>query len=450
MTDYYQNVRSIPARTDLRSRINYSQYKVLCFTETWLTKYHDDECYFPQKFIIYRRDRKTHGGGVVILVHEEFKSTQIELNCDPDCESVCVKIELQPTPLVIYLAYVNDSKNRDILMEKESRIVVLGDFNLHDIIWNFDDTETYFLPQNIASHTETEYFQSALEFLHKMQELPMFQLSNAKNIASNVLDLLFVNETDDIQLCIAPVAITLNTEIDRFHLPLEISFEYHVGRTYQRSSETIEVFSYKRGNYEHMSQQIDEINFAQVFDRMEVEPAFDYFYDLINRLIIENIPTIHIKKNNNRPKWWTREWQQKKNKRDKMFSRKPKNETTDEYIKALKEFNELNERLNKEYIDRVQENIIGNPSEFWSYAKAKKKSTSYPLEMHYNERKCDQPQEIVELFADYFEGLYVQDDDPIVFEEVYGQEPVDAWEVDVSMIDIERAIAILDVKSSAR
>lgn len=456
---YYQNVRSIPARTDLRFRIKYSLYKVLCFTETWLTKDHDDENYFPQKFTVYRRDRKTHGGGVAILVHEEFRSTQIELN-DPDCESICVKIELKPTPLVIYVAYVNDSTKPDILLkhyrliqqvilrEKESRVAVLGDFNLYDITWNLDDTDTHFLPQNIVSHTESSYFTTALDFLQKMQSLPTYQLSNEKNIASNVLDLLFVNGTDDIQLCNAPVAITLNTEIDKFHIPLEITFEYQVGQTLQPSTETIEVFSYKKGNYERMSQQLDAINFAQVFDKMDVESAFNYFYVLMDRLIIENIPIIHIKRNNNRPKWWTREWQQKKNKRDKMYKRKPKHETTAEYTKALKEFNELHENLNKEYIEQIQQNIIVNPSEFWSYAKAKKKSTTYPLEMQFNERKCDQPGEIVEMFADYFEGLYVKDDEPIDFDEVYGQELDNAWEVNLSLLDIEKAINELDVKSS--
>ena len=185
---YYQNVRSIPARTDLRSRINHSLYKVLCFTETWFSKDHDSECYFPQKFTVYRFDRQTHGGGVAMLVHEDLKSTQIERISDPDCESICVKIELQPRPLVLYLAYVNDPKRPEnqvvllkhcslvqqlTLIESESRIAVLGDFNLHDIVWNPNNTETHFLPQNISSHMESPYFQTASEFFQKMQDLSM-------------------------------------------------------------------------------------------------------------------------------------------------------------------------------------------------------------------------------------------------------------------------------------
>jgi hypothetical protein len=266
---YYGNVRSIPAKTDFRSRVAASLYKILCFTETWLNKNHHDNSYFPNGFKVYRLDRKTNGGGVAIIVHDDFKSNQINQIYDPECESICVKIEMQPIPLVIYLAYVNEQKppNLDIflrhckliqevmILEPESRIMVLGDFNLHDITWNLDDNENYYLPQDIASHTESAYFQTAAEFLRKMHQLPMYQLSNIKNIASNVLDLLFVNETNDVQLCRAPAAITKVNETDRFHPPLEISFEYESGKI-ASSTETIEVFSYKRGNYERMCQQM--------------------------------------------------------------------------------------------------------------------------------------------------------------------------------------------------
>src|ERR1700744_4892975 len=219
-------------------------YKVLCFTETWFTKFHFDDSYFPNCFRVYRLDRKTNGGGVAIIVHNDFKSNQITQIYDPECESICVKIELQPIPLVIYLAYVREEKppNLDIfmrhckviqevtLLEPQSRIMVLGDFNLHDITWNLDDTDNYYLPQDIVSHTESEYYKTAGEFLQKMHQLPMYPLSNIKNIALNVLDLVFVNEIGDVQTCSAPVAITKVKETDHFHPPLEIFFEIESGR----------------------------------------------------------------------------------------------------------------------------------------------------------------------------------------------------------------------------
>jgi len=40
----------------------------------------------------------------------------------------------------------------------------------------------------------------------------------------------------------------------------------------------------------------------------------------------------------------------------------------------------------------------------------KQKRTKYPLEMKYNVKKADNPVDIVEMFADYFESIYVKDD----------------------------------------
>jgi len=75
-------------------------------------------------------------------------------------------------------------------------------------------------------------------------------------------------------------------------------------------------------------------------------------------MTLENVPIIRIKKNNNKQKWWSKELQTKKNKRDKMYKRKPKNESTEEYTQALTEFNELQDKLYNEYIKGVEETII--------------------------------------------------------------------------------------------
>lgn len=134
-------------------------------------------------------------------------------------------------------------------------LIVVGDYNLHDINWNHNDDETYYLAQNILSHTRSEYFQAASEFLQNMLGLPMFQVSNIKNIASNVLDLVFVNDHQDVQVCQAPISITKLKGIVRFHPALEISFEYHPVGKPSSSNETVEVFLYNRGNYERMSKE---------------------------------------------------------------------------------------------------------------------------------------------------------------------------------------------------
>ncbi len=432
----------------------------MCFTETWLNKNHYDDSYFPSGFNVYRHDRKTIGGGVAIIVHEKFISTKLEYVNDPECECICVKIDLQPVSLVIYLAYVKEPTmnvltkhlglvQKVISQERNSRVIVLGDFNLHSIKWNSDENEAYFLPQDMSSHIGSVYYQTASEFLQKMHQLPMFQISNVKNVASNVLDLVFVNETDDIQLCTAPVSITKVAETDPYHPPLEISFEYEEGMHETPTDDTMEIFLYGKGNYARMCQQLDELNFAQIFDQMDVDEAFEYFYEELNSLIVQNIPKKTIRKFNNRPVWWTKELQTLKNKRDKLFKRKSKSESSLEYTQAVTKFNQLQNELYGEHINKIETNIVQNPAEFWSYAKEKQKRCKYPIVMQDGEKKGSNPSEIVELFADFFESVYVDDEPEINFDDVYGNELENAIEIDLTMVDIENAIKRLKSKSSS-
>lgn len=252
----------------------------------------------------------------------------------------------------------------------------------------------------------------------------MFQLSSIKNIASNVLDLVFVNGLEDIQLCQAPAVIAKASGISKFHPPIEFTFEYHPGHPdVNQPGETVEVFLYDKGNYERIFRQLNAINFARIFQSLDVEASFDYFYLLINQLIKENIPTIQVKKRKNKPKWWTPELQRKKNKRDKMFKRKPKNGSTTEYLEALNEFNELQDTLYNDYVNKVQHDICSDPSKFWNYAKEKQNRSKYPLEMNYDHRTSNHPAQTVELFADYFESIYECDDELVDFDEIYINEP---------------------------
>lgn len=437
-------------------------YKGFCFTETWLHDDDQNDVFFPKNFNVYRMDRDptvaSKGGGVAVTINDQFQSSQMENVYDADCESICVKVKLKPTSLIMYVAYVN-IPDRIILAkhfhlvhqltssETDSRIVVVGDFNLKKIVWNADDTNSFYLPQNILSHDQSDYFKSALDFLQSIQGLPMFQLSNIKNIASNVLDLVFVNGYEDVQTCQAPAVIAKANGIAKFHPPIEISFEYHPDVVNQ-PSETVEIQLYNKGNYDRILRQLNAIDFAHIFQDLDVEAAFDYFYSLINQLIKENVPTIRVKKNNNKPKWWTPELQRKKNRRDKTSKRRPENELTTEYVDALKEFNELQDKLHDEYVDKVQHDICSDPSKFWNYAKEKQKRPMYPLEMNYDGRTSNQPAESVELFADYFESIYECDDELVDFEEIYKDEPLNATEIYLTMFDIESAIINLESKNS--
>lgn len=50
---YYNNVRSITNKRNIAAKIDLSVYKILCFTETWLSSKEQSGIYFPSRFNVY-------------------------------------------------------------------------------------------------------------------------------------------------------------------------------------------------------------------------------------------------------------------------------------------------------------------------------------------------------------------------------------------------------------
>ncbi|RYE24260.1 MAG: hypothetical protein EOP45_06005, partial [Sphingobacteriaceae bacterium] len=462
---YYNNVRSIVNKRNLCTRIDLSIYKVLCFTETFLTSAFSSSTYFPNRFTVYRCDRQIdtdrRSGGVAVLVHSSIPSKHLQIAADPLCEFLAIEIKIKPTPLILFNCYLNKFEanvaNMHVNIVKQlvsdhpnHRILVVGDFNVYDIQWALDEDEECFVPytnvlENATNH-RSQYLEAAMKFLQDMSSIPLYQMSNIMNDANNVLDLVFTNNAYEVNVCVDQNTIVEVAQQDQCHIPYEITLDYC-----EKSSTAINSFrvnSYARGNYERMCQQLENINFAHEFNTRDTVSAYDFFQSTMKALIENNVPTVLVRNYENKPKWWTADLQRKKNRRNKLFKNKPKGVMTDEYVAACNEFDELHKRLHSEYIERVQNNIKSNPAEFWKFAKMTTKSQTYPSNMQYRNEVSTTESEMAELFADYFESIYAPDDEEWNFNDVY-HEPEESQEINVSLDCIELAINSLKWKSGA-
>ena len=77
-----------------------------CVTETWLSANILDGEILPNQYVIYRQDRASKGGGVMIAVRNEICSRQVHTDCNLLLVQLCMEIK---TNLLI-----NDSWNMDI------------------------------------------------------------------------------------------------------------------------------------------------------------------------------------------------------------------------------------------------------------------------------------------------------------------------------------------------
>lgn len=94
-----------------------------------------------------------------------------------------------PAVAMIHIKLINELITRF----SNHRIIVVGDFNLSGVIWNPSDTGSFFTPTNIPTN--------ATEFIAKMQDMALFQLSSIVSAANNVFHLLFSNEPSCINIC---------------------------------------------------------------------------------------------------------------------------------------------------------------------------------------------------------------------------------------------------------
>ena len=144
------NARSIVHKTlDLHGRLSGDiKYDLVAITETWLDCSINTSEIFPDCFMVHRKDRSRHGGGVLLAcgvelscVRREDFETNFELLwckvtvCNPK-KSMLVGVYYRPPATDI--AYLEElGKSLSLIEESRNNldIVLLGDFNLPNISW---------------------------------------------------------------------------------------------------------------------------------------------------------------------------------------------------------------------------------------------------------------------------------------------------------------------------
>ena len=113
-----------------------------CVTESWLNTNINNGEVLPANYTIYRHDRDTRGGGVLIAVLDKIPSKQIVIDCELDI--ILVQLEVLPRILVCCV-YNPPSSNDDHFnrlldlihsLPVHGDVLILGDFNVLDVNWD--------------------------------------------------------------------------------------------------------------------------------------------------------------------------------------------------------------------------------------------------------------------------------------------------------------------------
>lgn len=246
-----------------------------------------------------------------------------------------------------------------------------------------------------------------VEFINTLLSWGLFQINSLKNIAGNVLDLVFTNNPDLLEIsCNKYPLIT----VDRFHPPLQIILHHNEAQIMiGNDNEKHElVLCYKKTDFEMMKGFFDSYNFNQVFAYESVEEITNAFHEILNEGIEKYTPKIKMKCTN-RPRYFNKELQKLKNLKNKAHKEWSKTGNKRRYNAIRSIFDPLNYEMQQSYLAEVANSVKRDSSNFWKFIKENRSTNVTPNKLMMEDEVAENPQEIVDLFAKHFEKTYSVD-----------------------------------------
>ena len=125
------NSRSLAHK--FQSFVYSTRYSIYCITETWLSDLIFDCEILPTNYTLYRKDRKSRGGGVLIAVDS---SVSCSVSPSPaDLEIITVKVATQKRVITVCTVYVPPNTGGDYHSALLS--------HLEDVVTLFDNVISY-------------------------------------------------------------------------------------------------------------------------------------------------------------------------------------------------------------------------------------------------------------------------------------------------------------------
>jgi hypothetical protein len=118
-------------------------FDLLCITETWLASDIADNEILPNGFTIYRRDRSSHGGGVLIAISNSLLSRLLEIALDVELIAIQILLPITTTVACIYIPPLSSVASITAIVNCINKLsstslnsIIMGDFNHPNIEWS--------------------------------------------------------------------------------------------------------------------------------------------------------------------------------------------------------------------------------------------------------------------------------------------------------------------------
>lgn len=385
---------------------------MIIFTETWLHPGISDAELGLRNYIIYRRDRAAddrRGGGIIIAISRHLRSAICVFE-ENFVEQVFVTVARGSSKYIIGGVYIPPTANIDIYRDHigtvtriaealpDHVIILAGDFNLPGVRWVREGDEVHCDPSNAERYTreKAEVLGDGCEFLG------LNQICDFLNRRGNTLDLILCQQQCDISKSDDPLV----EEDTEFHttIVIELTCDSETSLIFQEV-----VYDFRRADTDGLNGFLSSVQWDDLLLNLPLSEAVAVFYAKMYEgmeIFIPKKRTI----SSSEPPWLSAGLKQCI--REKKIAHKAyKRSNTPEHYR---EFSVLRARCKwlalesySQYVGRVEEGIATNVKSFWGFVNARRSEGGLPSTMRLNEKEVSNGDQTVNLFADFFESVYI-------------------------------------------
>ena len=404
-----------------------SEADIICLTETWLHEnIFENEILDCSQYTVHRKDRQLQGthrektrqgggrawGGVLTAVSSRYRCRRVEESeCNIDStEIVWVEVflpsnvslyigcaYLPPKPPINLVEYLHLSVSRiQRLARPQDNIVLCGDFNFPDIMWQKCTDYPDILTPVLSGSTNAEM---AADFLDTINELDLHQQVPFPTRGANFLDLLFTSNLD-FTMTVSHSESAIKSD----HSAFTCNIVPPSTRTTHQKRKQVTKYNWNKADLNQLNKLLQKCQWDSLNETDDVNKKCQTFYNLLGKAIEESVPKVktNIMKY---PPWFDREVIKSLNDKNRSFREWKR---TDEESKRFQFqskrtiFKKLVQRKHKEYLKKIDCEISKNPNRLWGYIRRKTKTRRIPTEVEHLGVRASNSDTCCQLFSDYF------------------------------------------------
>ena len=384
-------------------------YSFIVLTETWLHDYIYNNELIPSGYTIYRKDRNSKGGGVLVAVKSIFKS--IQLTSPDNLEVVAVTVHAHHS-FTICAVYIPPNSTRDYIQDfylylntfiPSTNVILLGDFNAPDVNWDI------FTSTNTNSECLCDFVIDNNMFQH---------VNKPTHIHGNILDLVISSDPELITDLVVHPHTTYLLQSDH-HI---ITFSICAAVSHYKCRKVSQVaYDFNKADWFNLNRYIALKNGDAHFYSTNIETAWARLKDLLTQAMEIYIP----KKRHqlcHRPQWFTSEIQHHLNKLHTLRKKVKRNPS---------DYNKLNLKVAESTLQQllasarqsyesalIDQFTKTNSNNIYKYISSLTSSRSIPATMTLDVNILNDDSSIANSFNEYFYSVFTQSsvNQPVTFD----------------------------------